>query len=289
MTSILSPKKNSSKRNHHKNGDDNLQATASPTKSVLSVPPQAPNVTLQAAIPLLVSQNLQDNQKGIQVLIKLAKLTKLHPASRQEICETIILRRKDPTGRRIRTLLLSFMCDDVDIRSSTKENDDNDDDDSLVSALSDVTYGLSHDTTWEDDLDDFEGDRDHPPGRQWGALHFISLRFLVDCTQELTRNTNSTNTAAIDYSSEFWISLIQTLVRTIESGIPAQLSKLSLKFLRLLTTLDSRNILPMIHYTLLPFILDLQESGGEARCPKVKVEATRLLEVVMPNSVNGGK
>jgi len=33
-----------------------------------------------------------------------------------------------------------------------KEN--NGDDDSLFPALFDVTYGLSHDTTWEDGVDD---------------------------------------------------------------------------------------------------------------------------------------
>jgi len=201
------------------------------------------------------------------------------------MCERIILKKHDPIARRIRTLLLSFLCDDVDIRASPEEaNDDAADDDSLVSALSDVTYGLSHASTWDDDLDEFDIDRDYLSGRNWGALHFASLRFLVDCTQQLTRNNNNNNKSTaikIDYSSDFWRRMVETLSINIERTIPPKNCELSLRFLRSLTLLDSRAILPMIKYTMLPFVLNLQDCGGDAKCPRVKAEAAKLMEVVM--------
>ena len=272
MTSLLSPKISAKAIDHVRRDDVELPSTQ---KSMPAGNPPSPTATMEAAIPLLVSQNLHENQKGLQMLMTLTKLTKVVSSSRHDMCERIILSKHDPIARRIRTLLLSFMCDDVDIRVSPEEADD----DSLVSELSDVTYGLSHASTWDDDLDEFDNDRDYLSGRNWGALHFASLRFLVDCTHQLTRNKSKAT--KIDYGSEFWRRMVETLGNNIESGMPAKNCELSLRFLRLLTTLDSRAILPMIKYTLLPFILNLQGCGGEAKCPRVKVEAAKLMEVVM--------
>jgi hypothetical protein len=270
MTTLLSPKISSKRTNPFLKDDLELPSTP---KSPAA--PQSPTASLHAAVPLLASESLHDNQKGLQILMTLTKLTKWVSISKYNLCEKIVLKKHDPMARRIRTLLLSFMCDDVDIRESPEESDD----DSLISALSDVTYGLSEATTWDDDLDDFESDRDHPCGRHWGALHFASLRFLVDCMQHLTRTKSPE--IKIDYSCEFWRSMVQTLSRNIERGSPAKLCELSLRCLRLLTTLDSRSILPMIKYTLLPYILNLQECGGADKSPRVQSEAAKLLELAM--------
>ena len=275
MTSLISPKVSAKRVDQARKDDVDLPTT--PKSLSAGNPPSSPTATLEAAIPLLVSQNLHDNQKGLEILMTLTKLTKVVAASRHEMCERIILQKHDPVARRIRTLLLSFLCDDVDIRASPEEADD----DSLVSALSDVTYGLSHASTWEEDLDEFDIDRDYLSGRNWGALHFASLRFLVDCTQQLTRKNNKSTDIKIDYSSDFWRRMVETLSINIERTIPAKNCELSLRFLRLLIILDARAILPMVKYTMLPFILNLQDCGGDAKCPRVKAEAAKLMEVVM--------
>lgn len=275
ITSILSPRRSAKKASNAPKFESIASSPCGPESSCCSVSPAA---ILQAVIPLLSSQELDHNQKGIQVLSSLIKPAKTVASQGTKICEVILTNKHDSKAKKIRTLLLSFLSNDVDFEATPEIGDD----DSLVSALSEIS--LSEASTWDDDIDDYEDDPDHPLGRQWGALHAPSLKILADCMEELTRN-ESKAVSKIDYGSEFWKNFVQVLSRNIESSDRAEMCYLSLKCLRLLSSLDGSAIIPVIRYTLLPFIMNLEEVGvGSEHYPNVKMEAGHVLKLALGTS-----
>ncbi len=230
--------------------------------------------TLNSVIPLLSSQSLNDNKQGIQLLLTLTKLNKIVSSPRTNVSKRIVMDASDRTAYQIRTLLLSFLCNDVDTANIPT------DDSSIVSALSDDFCGRIDDSSIDDDSDS-DDDTEHPTGRHWGELHCPALRVVVNCLEHLSSSQESFKGQKItmDYSSFFWKRLVQVLSTNIESGSNEEVCGYSLRCLRLLLALDSNGtLLPVMKYMLLPFILNLNENGKSNNYAMVHDEATRIIK-----------
>lgn len=235
----------------------------------------SPTATVETSIKLLSSPNVEDNRQGLQLLITLTKVNKIVSSPRTNISQRILTGGGDRTTNRIRSLLLSFLCKDVDIHAIP-----DDDDASVISALSDVFFGASHDdSTWEDDSDFGDGEA-NPAGRHYGSLHGCALQVVVHCLENVSSSHSGFGKTkiTIDYSSAFWISMIQTMNTNIESANNLEVCGLSLRCLRLLVSLDSNVILPMLKYTMLPYIMNLKECRDANIYPLIQDEATKLLK-----------
>lgn len=265
----LSPSPKNLSRKAKKQVNENVETSKAP-KTPRQV---SPETTLESSVRWLSSQSLEDNKKGLELLIVLTKMNKIICSPRADISDRIVSGGNDSTANRVRNLLLSFMCDDIDLDATDK------DDGSAVSALSDDFFGLDDESTWDDDLDD----EDNLSGRHWGALHCLTLRVLSNCLEHLAspRSFKSNANISIDYSGTFWNSIIQTLRKNIESGVNAEVTGFSLRCLRLLVSLDSNMILSMLKYTMLPYIMNLQEYDDSQNYPMVQEEATKLLKLVV--------
>ena len=262
----------SSKKQLHDNGDLLKVAMESPkTPQQLS-----PSATLESSIKLLSSPSFDENRKGLELLILLTKLNKIIFSPRADVSRRIVLGGNEKTANRVRNLLLSFLCNDMDV------HDTPDDEDSIISALSDDFVGLNDDTTWDDDYDD-DDEGEIPSGRHWGSLHGLALRVIASCLEHLAtpQSFKEKQEVSIDYSGIFWKKVVRILSQNIEGEFSTEVAAFSLRCLRLLVTLDAHFILPMLKYTLLPYIFNLQEYGDSQNYPLIKDEATQLLKCLV--------
>lgn len=270
MTSLrLSPDKQTHKTRDVAKANVDVPKSPDPTQNQV-----AQKSTLESVIPLLSSENINDNKKGFQLLLTLTKLNKIVSSPRTNVSKRIITDDSDRTANRTRILILSFICDDVDIHATP------DDDCSIISGLSDDFGALFEDSTWEDDSDSDSG-TEQKAGRHWGELHCVALRVIINCLEHLSSSRTSFNEpkVLIDYSTFFWRKLVQALSKNIESGNNEDLSGCSLRCLRLLLALDSKNTLEtLLKYTLLPYILNLKELGKSKNFPTVHDEAMKLIK-----------
>jgi hypothetical protein len=244
---------------------------------------QLPTATLESSVKLLSSPNVDDNRKGLHLLLTLTKVNKIVSSPRTNISQRIVMGGSDRTANRVRNLLLSFLCNDVDIHAmpTAMPFDDDDDDDSIMSALSDAFCGLVDVSTWEDDHDfDDDDDDENPSGSHWGSLHCSALRVVVNCLEHVSSSHSTfgkSSKITIDYSSTFWTAVVQTLSMNLESANNLDVCGFSLRCLRLLVSLDSPVILPMMKYTMLPYIMNLKECRSTQNYKMIKDEATELL------------
>lgn len=233
--------------------------------------------TLESTIALLSSHRVDDNQKGLRLILTLTKLNKIVSSPRTNVSKRIVMDDSDGTANQVRTLLLSFICDGIDTDVIPAE------DSSVVSTLSDDFCDHIEDSFAEDSSDSDDG-IEQPTGRHWGELHCLALRVVINCLEHLSTSQTllQEHKISIDYCSIFWKRLLEALSTNIERDSNRELCGYSLRCLRLLAALDSkRTLLPMLKYLLLPFILNLKEHGKTNDFPMVHDEATKLIKLLV--------
>eukprot|EP00980_Cylindrotheca_fusiformis_P029810 scaffold23891_cov132-Cylindrotheca_fusiformis.AAC.5 len=228
---------------------------------------------------LLESSTVAENRKGLQLfslLVTFEIRIDDTPVS-SNVAETIVY-GSDATADRVRDLLLKLICDpgtriEFDDDQFIGERSVNDDDDST----SDFSATISS-------LDESSCGEDGPQGYHWGALHSTTLRIISRCLEHIvTRNPNNGSTGkaeeglqCIDLGSHFWTRIFSVLSHNLEKGCSADISGYSLRLLRLLQQLEPGSVNQLVQYSLLPFILELQDYGNVHNYPMIRDETERI-------------
>lgn len=235
-----------------------------------SVLPLTPGMTIESTIELMSSSSFDDNRKGLQLLNMMTKLNNFSSTPKSTASYQIVYGDSDWVVKRVRTLLLSFLSGKIVVDTLTSVEDDL----SMVSALSD-------DNSVASDASDMENFRDTASnGRHGGALHCTALRVVVTSLEHICYSScfcDELEKRSIDFRSDFWKSLTEILTRNIETGTVADYTGYSLRCLRLLVEVETTAIIPLIRYTMLPFIMNLKDIGDQQNYPMIQDEVSKLL------------
>lgn len=231
-------------------------------------------------IELLESPRIVDNRKGLQLLSLLVKF-RINLNSSEAItnvAETVVYDNDNTLkGGKVRDLLLTYLCDPERVEFG---------EDLSISAASSVNDKDCFTASYSiDSLDVSSCGEDVPRGYHWGALHAPALRVVVNCLEQALAAHKSTPTLMeggmasrhLECSSSFWNKIFSTLSHNLEKGHSADISGYSLRLLRLLQQLEPAIVNQLLQYSLLPFILELQEYGRVHNYPLIQDETARII------------
>jgi hypothetical protein len=221
-------------------------------------------LTLASCLKLLECSDLEDNRKGLQLLLLLTKAKAKFASPKANALDGIVYDGDANTGSsRLQELLLSFLCDDIEMPREPM-------------SIADDASGSDDESDFDDTSESDDGE-EFPRGHHWGALHCTALRVIVNCLEQIL-TIQQKDSKPINFSCVFWRNVTITLSHNLEMGHCADISGYSLRCLRLLQTIEPDAVTPFLQYNLLPFLVSLKEYGDLHNYPMIQGEASRLLK-----------
>ena len=138
-----------------------------------------------------------------------------------------------------------------------------------------------HFTSYGDDCDDdyyYDDDDEIPWGLHSGALHLEALKVLINSLQLILEQVGNSRDPIVDFSPcQYWARVFDTLVHNVqEFSEDLEITRFSVKCLRVLYGLNPPLVEPLVKYSLFPFLLNASGCG----CSMLEEESELLLEAL---------
>jgi hypothetical protein len=254
---------------------------------------------LGPCIRLMESPKEEDNRKGLQKLLSIAK------RKNTGISSAVIYGLDIPYRSRLRDLLVKFLCDPSEakhndlpaISTETKPTQSNDE---LMEMLCENSESTGDSTdlykflcedyesktsgelilsgqTFETEGNDADDDEDDGPwGLHGGRLHKLALHVLTEFLEQAIGEKEDSQ--KIDFNCPFWKSIAATIFHNIEVNCSEDISGYSLRCLRQLHSVEQETIHALVLRSLLPYISHLNQYGQQNNHALIKDEASILLQ-----------
>jgi hypothetical protein len=132
----------------------------------------------------------------------------------------------------------------------------------------------------EDDCEDYDDDDESPWGLHTGALHLEAIKILINSLQLIIDEADNSSDTIFDFSCQYWARVFDTLVHNVqESFEDLELTRFSVKCLRVLHGLNPPVVEALVKYSLFPFLFNGNGYGRLGGCSiMLEEESEQLLE-----------
>lgn len=225
------------------------------------------NDRLPRCISFLSNDDADHHREGLNQLLEIVREKQELP---QYVSVSLIYGDTDE-GKKLQLLLLPFLTseDDVEVQLNDEVSVADDDSPSMY---------------FSESSDFVEADDDAVPrGLESGKHHETALLILLFALRTVS-TLSDPETRSIDFRSQFWQPMNNTLLDNMESNYTEGITTMTLSCLRLLHTLEPIVVKPFLKHLLLPYISYLREYGHRHELPIMQREASRLLSLTISKS-----
>jgi len=213
-----------------------------------------------SCVHLLSSNDLDQNRIGLQRLLRETVKQHHHVSlSSREPTSHAIVYGGGPMPNRLRQLILTFMSNDNEVSDNVYDSDD--------------------DSVYLDEAYKEEEEEPEAPGKSGGVLHSMALKVITNAFEQMLESDQASDALPLDFNDLFLKRIVSALVFNIQEDATTtpDVAAQSLRCVRILHSYEPEMVLPLLQYTLLPYIAQWRDVGKSLGHPMVEREAELLL------------